>query len=227
VKKFWNIFAAVAAMAALSLKTVGAFANPQFNGLSAAQRARLKSLGMKVVIPNYVPGFQVAGVLTSCPLNQPKTGMCRFGPSYAIIYRSSKNICFVIEGASGGLGDVWGEYKVPVFSKLLRRTTLYFNTRPGNLASNLTPPPTLLQVPQDLVTEWIPLSSDSQGRLFEGNYRFYSGKDLSRRYTKESPSTYSDYAGFGKDTVTNINACVTSLTPRQAISIVESLKLLP
>ncbi|MFM9265518.1 hypothetical protein [Tychonema sp. BBK16] len=71
--------------------------------LSDKQTNQLKSLGSKVAIPSYVPaGFQVASVeVKPCP-----SGVRRFCPEYAIIYRSSNNSCFAIESTGGGVGDM-------------------------------------------------------------------------------------------------------------------------
>jgi hypothetical protein len=71
--------------------------------LSQTQIDRLKSLGTKVAVPSYVPaGFQVAGLqIKPCP-----SGVRRFCPDYAIIYRNSNNSCFAIESTGGGIGDM-------------------------------------------------------------------------------------------------------------------------
>lgn len=71
--------------------------------LSDKQTNQLKSLGSKVAIPSYIPaGFQVASVqVKPCP-----SGVRRFCPNYAIIYRNSNNSCFAIESTGGGIGDM-------------------------------------------------------------------------------------------------------------------------
>ncbi|MGL5061999.1 MAG: hypothetical protein ACRC62_18665 [Microcoleus sp.] len=71
--------------------------------LSQTQIDRLKSLGTKVAVPTYVPaGFQIAGLqIKPCP-----SGVRRFCPDYAIIYRNSNNSCFAIESTGGGVGDM-------------------------------------------------------------------------------------------------------------------------
>ncbi|MEG3977988.1 hypothetical protein QT970_25715 [Microcoleus sp. herbarium8] len=71
--------------------------------LSQTQTNQLKSLGTKVAIPSYVPaGFQVASVqVKPCP-----SGVRRFCPNYAIIYRNPNNSCFAIESTGGGIGDM-------------------------------------------------------------------------------------------------------------------------
>lgn len=71
--------------------------------LSDRQTNQLKSLGVKVAIPSYVPaGFKVASVqVKPCP-----SGVRRFCPNYAIIYRNPNNSCFAIESTGGGIGDM-------------------------------------------------------------------------------------------------------------------------
>jgi len=71
--------------------------------LSDRQTNQLKSLGTKVAIPSYIPaGFQVASVqVKPCP-----SGVRRFCPNYAIIYRNPNNSCFAIESTGGGIGDM-------------------------------------------------------------------------------------------------------------------------
>ncbi|MEG5040987.1 MULTISPECIES: hypothetical protein [unclassified Microcoleus] len=71
--------------------------------LSDRQTNQLKSLGVKVAIPSYVPaGFKVASVqVKPCP-----SGVRRFCPNYAIIYRNPDNSCFAIESTGGGIGDM-------------------------------------------------------------------------------------------------------------------------
>lgn len=89
--------------------------------LSDKQTNQLKSLGVKIAIPSYVPaGFQVASVqVKPCP-----SGVRRFCPDYAITYRNSNNSCFAIESAGGGIGglppvDLQQEYPVnnPILGK--------------------------------------------------------------------------------------------------------------
>lgn len=92
--------------------------------LSRSQIDRLKSLGTKVAVPTYVPaGFQVAGLqIQPCP-----SGVRRFCPNYAIIYRNSNNSCFAIESTGGGIGDMPSdnlEKSYPVNNSILGKSAV-------------------------------------------------------------------------------------------------------
>ena len=92
--------------------------------LSDKQTNQLKSLGTKVAIPNYVPaGFQVASVkVKPCP-----SGVRRFCPDYAIIYRNPNNSCFAIESTGGGIGDMPSadlERSYPVNNSILDKSAV-------------------------------------------------------------------------------------------------------
>lgn len=91
------------------------FAKPSSNFLAKAELNRnqiqqLKSLGIKVFIPTYIPaGFKVAKMeVKPCPSGTQRsaTGVCRFGPQYGIVYQNSNNTCFAIEATGGGVGGV-------------------------------------------------------------------------------------------------------------------------
>lgn len=92
--------------------------------LSEKQTNQLKSLGVKVAIPSYIPpGFQVASVqVKPCP-----SGVRRFCPDYAIIYRNSNNSCFAIESTGGGIGDMPSadlERSYPVNNSILGKSAV-------------------------------------------------------------------------------------------------------
>jgi hypothetical protein len=92
--------------------------------LSEKQTNQLKSLGIKVAIPSYIPtGFEVASVLIKpCP-----SGVRRFCPDYAIIYRNSNNSCFAINSTGGGIGDLPSadlEQKYPVNNPILGKSVV-------------------------------------------------------------------------------------------------------
>lgn len=96
-------------------------ANPQ---LSDRQTNQLKSLGIKVAIPSYIPaGFQVASVqIKPCP-----SGVRRFCPNYAITYRNSNKSCFAIESTGGGIGDMPSaglEQEYPVNNPILGKSVV-------------------------------------------------------------------------------------------------------
>jgi hypothetical protein len=144
------VFAAAINLCTLAMPTV---AKPQMAGLTDTQQATLKSLGIKVVIPRYIPqGFQVAKIKTE-PCRSKDA--CRVGqPSYTITYRSPQKVCFDIEGTSGGLGGPELEDAIPVKSKLFGSTQVgSFNMREGS----------------HLSSDWLTVSSPSGS-----SYRLYS-----------------------------------------------------
>jgi hypothetical protein len=70
----------------------------QNSRLSPSQLQQLEASGLKIVVPTYVPaGFQPVSIDTRSDQ--------RFGPSYVIVYRKG-NLCFGVEGISGGIGDI-------------------------------------------------------------------------------------------------------------------------
>ncbi|MEG4498765.1 hypothetical protein QUB05_16185 [Microcoleus sp. F10-C6] len=92
--------------------------------LSDIQTNQLKSLGVKVAIPSYIPaGFQVASVqVKPCP-----SEFRRFCPNYAIIYGNSNNSCFAIESTGGGIGDMPStdlERSYPVNNSILGKSAV-------------------------------------------------------------------------------------------------------
>lgn len=119
----------IAAILAASIQSVTAerpnqgqlLANAQ---LSEKQTNQLKSLGTKVAIPSYVPaGFQVASVQFKPCLS----GVRRFCPNYAIIYRNPNNSCFAIESTGGGIGDMPSadlERSYPVNNSILGKSAV-------------------------------------------------------------------------------------------------------
>ena len=96
--------------------------------LTAQQKSLLKSLGITIAIPSYVPqGFWVSDVQTSpCPAQMRRgvNGVCRFGPSYTVIYRNAQNSCFEVNGIGGGIGGPDGKYSRKVDSKILGEVDL-------------------------------------------------------------------------------------------------------
>ncbi|WP_434686509.1 hypothetical protein [Pseudanabaena minima] len=100
-----------------------AHAQSGHNLLSASQKASLKSLGIKVAIPKYVPqGFRVAAIRTEpCRAGDQRdaNGVCRFGPDYTVLYRNSQNHCFVVRATGGGIGGPSGQYTRAVDTNLL------------------------------------------------------------------------------------------------------------
>lgn len=123
--------------------------------LTAGQGRSLKALGIKVAVPTYVPsGFKVVSVKTEpCPANaqRTKTGVCRFGPTYRILYRNPQRTCFAIDEVGGGLGGPDPEFVLPVEVKLLGKTSLGFGITPG-----MGKPATAKQlaIPQKNIWSW-------------------------------------------------------------------------
>lgn len=97
---------------------------PANSQLSQTQINQLKTLGVKIAVPSYVPaGFKVDSVrVKPCP-----SGGRRFCPDYAIIYRNSNNSCFAIESTGGGIGDMPSEnleQSYPVNNPILGKSTV-------------------------------------------------------------------------------------------------------
>ena len=123
--------------------------------LTTEQSLSLKSLGIKIAVPSYVPrGFTVAHVKTApCPAKAQRTatGVCRFGPTYNILYRNPQRTCFEISAVGGGLGGPDPEFVVPVETKLLGSTTLGFGKVPGD---GKKPSAKQLTLPQPQIWSW-------------------------------------------------------------------------
>ncbi|MFM7601320.1 MAG: hypothetical protein ACKO7R_09005 [Pseudanabaena sp.] len=83
----------------LITSTLPAHAQTGHSLLSDSQKASLKSLGIKVAIPKYVPqGFRVATIRTEPCRDGERAdanGVCRFRPGYTVLYRNAQNHCFV------------------------------------------------------------------------------------------------------------------------------------
>lgn len=106
-------------------------------------------------MPSYVPsGFTVASVTTKpCPAGAKRTtsGVCRFGPTYRILYRNAQRICFEVNALGGGLGGPDPEFSLPVDIKLLGNTTLGFGKVPGD---GKAPSTQQLSQPQHQIWSW-------------------------------------------------------------------------
>jgi hypothetical protein len=90
--------------------------------LSTSQKESLKSLGIKIAIPRYVPqGFRVVAIKTEpCRAGEraDANGVCRFRPSYAVLYRNAQNHCFAVDAIGGGVGGPSGRYTYETTTKL-------------------------------------------------------------------------------------------------------------
>lgn len=105
------------------------------SGLNNQQKLLLKSLGIEIAVPSYVPkGFRVADVqVTPCPANAQRNakGVCRFGPSYTIVYRNYQNNCFEVNAIGGGIGGPDGKYSRKVNSPILGEVDLNIDVSRG------------------------------------------------------------------------------------------------
>jgi hypothetical protein len=103
--------------------------------LSASQQKSLKSLGIKIAIPQYVPqGFRVVSVKTEpCRAGSSvnANGVCRFGPNYTVVFGNAENHCFAVDATGGGLGGPDGRYTRKVNTKLLGKVDVNVGTGSG------------------------------------------------------------------------------------------------
>jgi hypothetical protein len=102
--------------------------NDTSSKLTEKQKSILKSLGIAIAVPSYIPkGFRVSDIqIDPCPRDARRepNGVCRFGPSYTIIYRNFQNNCFEVNAIGGGLGGPDGKYSRKVISKILGEVDL-------------------------------------------------------------------------------------------------------
>lgn len=88
------------------------------HGLSKDQVRLLKSLGVSVAVPEYIPdGFSVEKVIAT--ISQRGVGG---GPGYRIIYASRARKGFVVESVSGGIGSPEADHVVPVVNPIYGET---------------------------------------------------------------------------------------------------------
>lgn len=93
--------------------------------LPRSARNKLKSLGIPIAVPTYLPSrYEFETVITEpCrPGEQVNDkGVCRFGPTYSIVYSNDDQSCFVVEATGGGIGGVASDYihsfSIPLFSQ--------------------------------------------------------------------------------------------------------------
>jgi hypothetical protein len=98
--------------------------------LSASNQESLKSLGMKVAIPQYVPqGFQTADIKTK-PCTASDKKFCRSDPQYEVKYRNGENHCFSVSAVSGGVGGPdGGRYNRAIDTKLFGKVNVAVDMR--------------------------------------------------------------------------------------------------
>ncbi|MBW4445203.1 MAG: hypothetical protein KME10_29310 [Plectolyngbya sp. WJT66-NPBG17] len=182
-----------------------AFGQPanQPGTLTPKQQASLKSLGIAIAVPSFIPaGYTVSKVeVKPCPANAPRSdkGTCRFGPQYGIVYRNAQqDRCFAIEATGGGIGGVPAEYEVKINTQLLGETSLLFGQQNGEFK---TPSSQQLNSPQpNLLTDWAGV----------GPFYRISGAEVVQKSYYKSASTQ----------------CRNTITPNEATKIVRSLSWL-
>ncbi len=112
----------------------------QSSQLSASQQKSLKSLGIKIAIPRYVPqGFRVVTVKTEpCRAGSSvnANGVCRFRPDYTVVYGNAQNHCFAVNAIGGGIGGPSGRYTRAVNTKLLGKVDVNIDTGSGEPMSD-------------------------------------------------------------------------------------------
>ncbi|MDJ0557233.1 MAG: hypothetical protein QNJ68_22865 [Microcoleaceae cyanobacterium MO_207.B10] len=177
--------------------------NAQKSDLTSSQKSSLLSLGIKIVIPSYIPsGFVVTDVkVEPCRPETKRTAKntCRFGPKYGIIYRNDDNVCFAIEAVGGGIGGVDYEYSFLVETVLFGEVYLKFGEFLGEVKS---PSEQQLNSPQNnLFMNW------------GGDAAFYRliGADFIR-------SVY-----YGERKSNPVSECQNDITPAEAVKIIQSL----
>lgn len=147
--------------------------------LTTEQSRSLKTLGIRVAVPSYVPhGFTVSSVKTEpCPAKSQRTstGVCRFGPTYQILYRNPQRTCFEINAIGGGLGGPDPEFIFPVEIKLLGKTTIGFGKVPGD---GKAPTAKQLSQPQPRIWSW-PAGESPYYQIGTVENRDGCGKNLS------------------------------------------------
>jgi hypothetical protein len=172
----------------------------QTGSLNLQQQASLKSLGIAIAVPGFVPaGYTVSKVdIKPCPANTPRSGKgsCRFGPNYGIVYRNAQqDRCFAIEATGGGVGGVPAEYEVLVDTSLLGKVSLLFGQSNGKFK---TPSKQQLASPQpNLLTDW-----GSSGPFYR-----IAGAEIVRRSYYSKP----------------VSQCRNTIAPNDAIKIMRSL----
>ena len=166
--------------------------------LNKTQTQDLKSLGITVFVPNYIPaGFRVAKIdIKPCPSGSQRSakGVCRFGPQYGIVYRNSSNVCFAIEATGGGVGGPPGlTNQIAVNVGSLGKSILYYG--------QYEMPEMRQRSPQSLLyMEWA-----GQGPF----YRLV-GAALARQ----------SYYGEGQNQ--RVSECRNEIDPQEAVKIIES-----
>lgn len=162
-------------------------AQDALSGLSLAQRASLKALGIHIAVPSYVPrGFKVSQVIAErCPANMPRQGLCREGPYYSIVYRDPTNTCLIINAVGGGVGGGDDEFQFTTKTKLLGEVTIGFNPIRGSgriptrQQLGKTPKPEQLKIPQPELSSFPAMS-------VSGRSPYYNAVSSGSQYYREN-----------------------------------------
>lgn len=116
----WNRSATL--LAALTVFSAGltplaAWADASAN-LTQTQVRALKSVGIAIALPGYVPpGFKLTKLKTT-----PAKPSGR--PSYDLLYRNASGSCFYISGSVAGVGGPEASYSFPVTTQLFGKTSI-------------------------------------------------------------------------------------------------------
>lgn len=202
--KYTVCLSLVVSIASLISSTLPAYAQSGHSLLSASQKASLKSLGIKVAIPRYVPqGFRVVAIKTEpCRAGEQAdaNGVCRFRPNYAVLYRNAQNQCFVVDAIGGGIGGPNGRYTRAVNTKTLGMVDVNIDISNGATSEPITSA----------------IASTPQKRLWSfpaGNSPFYAVATLEGKANR----------------ISSMITCSTEahMTPNEFTKIVRSLDWLP
>ncbi len=136
---------------------------PAADGLSQAQRASLKELGIPVVVPGYLPAnFRVTNLIANaCPPGVPQTGNCREGSSYTIVYRNDQNTCLLVNAIAGGVGGGASEFEFITQTALFGEVNILFGSDSG---ANQQPTAQQLNTPQVRLSSFPAALKANQGR---------------------------------------------------------------
>lgn len=173
------------------------------NGLNERQIATLKSLGIAIAVPSYIPkGFHVSDVqITPCPADAKKdtNGVCRFEPSYTIVYRNLKNNCFEVNAIGGGIGGPDGKYSRKVNSQILGEIDLNIDVSRGQSSQP--------------ISESLGKSPQANMWTFPaGNSPYYQVATIEGKRFQNDKSTFCSYKAY--------------MTPDELTKIVQSLEWL-
>jgi hypothetical protein len=170
--------------------------------INSSFSGELKSLGIKIALPQYVPkGFWAAAVRTEPCRPGDKVdanGVCRFGPEYTVIYRNPQNHCFAVNAVGGGVGGPGGRYTRTINTQLLGKVEVNINRGMGEPMTEA-----IANNPQENV--W---SSPA------GQSPFYSVRTL-------------DSKAANRINAAIICSDTAYMTPNEFIKIVQSLESLP